>query len=299
MPKSKKEAEVPIEPEEDPCNCRKLQCPEDDSEGLSGVLLSDEIERYTQKFELIDKKHFNPDNLKPAGYELTIGRLYAMEGEVRELSQGQNEIKIPPFQCVIISTAERINLPRFLIARWNLRVNWVYKGLLWLGAPQVDPGYCGQLFCPIFNLSKEPVTISFGDSIALIDFTRTTNFSEKCKPYKRPPKRKTIYDYNIKLESALFSEVEQKIKDIKDNTDKQIIELRDNLNEQQKEMRSNLTTNTAVTLTVFALLFAVIAIIITNNISISYNCWIITSIAFATAAIALSLIVWLKVRKIL
>lgn len=185
------------------------------------MLLSDEIIHFVEEFELIDKEHFNKSELKAAGYRLHVGKDYAINGEVKTLEKGKNEfIQIDPFQCAILSTEERLNMPRFLIGRWNLRVSLVYKGLLWLGGPQVDPGYCGNLFCPIFNLSNSPVKLRLGGRLALIDFVRTTEFNEKeCKIFKRPPNRKTIWGYEYWLESALYIE-RQRLIDIEKRIDK-------------------------------------------------------------------------------
>ena len=112
-----------------PCN---NPCQENDGKDEPGVLLSDKIMQFVEKFGLI--LNFQKDNLKPAGYELRVGKKYAINGKIQKLTKGK-ELTINPFQCVIVSTIEKINMPRFLIARWNLRVEWVYKGLLWLGAP--------------------------------------------------------------------------------------------------------------------------------------------------------------------
>src|SRR5207248_3358499 len=79
-----------------------------------GVLLSDEIHHYVQSIKLIDP--FDEKKLKPAGYELTIGDEYVLGGEKKVLAQS-GEIRIPPFNVVVIKTQETINLPRFLIAR--------------------------------------------------------------------------------------------------------------------------------------------------------------------------------------
>lgn len=187
--------------------------------------------------------------LKPAGYRLTVGKDFAIGGEVHHLKKGKKEkMIIDPFQCAILSTAERINMPRFLIGRWNLRVKLVYKGLLWLGGPQVDPGYCGNLFCPIFNLSNKPVEFKLGQKMALIDFVRTTNYNKgKSKEYRRPPKRKTIWDYNTKLESALFTEVGERID-----------EMQKDLNHFQARLNGFMTT----IITVLSILIAVISIVI-------------------------------------
>jgi hypothetical protein len=55
-------------------------CPEeDDFKTYGGVLLSDEITHYAIKHKMIDP--FNPSNLKPASYYLTIGDEYAVGGE--------------------------------------------------------------------------------------------------------------------------------------------------------------------------------------------------------------------------
>jgi len=150
---------------------------------------------------------FEELNLKAAGYELTIGDEFILGGERRELKK-DGDIRIPPFNVVVIKTAETINLPRYLIARWNVRVKWAYEGLLWVGAAQVDPGWVGHLFCPIYNLSDREVVVRAGDPIALMDFVTTTPYSpDECEKYKykRPPKRVLLREYNAaELRSALF-----------------------------------------------------------------------------------------------
>jgi deoxycytidine triphosphate deaminase len=157
-------------------------------------LLSDEIKFYVEKCKLIDP--FDEESLKPAAYELRVGYEYAMDGKIKKLSDatGENFVEIPPFQVVVIKTMERVNLPRFMIARWNIRVRKAYDGLLWVGGPQVDPGYVGYLSCPIYNLSDKAVKLELGDNIAVIDFVKTTPFSlfpelaskERCKSRPLP-----------------------------------------------------------------------------------------------------------------
>src|SRR6266404_5652004 len=145
---------------------------------FTGVLLSDAIKYCVDKFDLI--RPFDEQNLKPANYKLTIGNQYAIEGKLYQLSDrsGEDELRIDPFQVAVIKTRETINMPSFLIARWNIRVQLAYQGLLWVGGPQVDAGYVGHLFCPIYNLSDKDVVLHYGDSIAVIDFIRTSTFTE-------------------------------------------------------------------------------------------------------------------------
>src|SRR5271169_2493820 len=143
---------------------------------FTGVLLNDAIEGCALDFGLISP--FSRDHLKPANYKLRIGDEYAIKGQVKQLSDkpGQNELTIEPFDVAVIKTLETLNMPSFLIARWNIRVQLAYEGLLWVGGPQVDAGYVGYLFCPIYNLSDKPVTLKYGDYIAVIDFVKTSTY---------------------------------------------------------------------------------------------------------------------------
>lgn len=159
----------------------------DTSPQVTGVLLSDEIESYVKSCKLIYP--FKKENLKPAAYKLTIGDEYSVGGEIRHLTDDPSDmIRIPAFQVAVIKTAETLNLPRFMIARWNIRVHMAYEGLLWVGGPQVDAGWVGHLFCPIYNLSSNEVTLRIGEGIATIDFVKTTPFTPggKCVEYERP-----------------------------------------------------------------------------------------------------------------
>ena len=224
------------------------------------MLLSDEIERYVKDYQLLDEESFKKENLKPAGYLLTVGEKYAMNGKVVKLDRISNEIVIKPFECAIIGTAEKIKMPNFLIGRWNLRVSMVYKGLLWLGALQVDPGYEGYLFGPIFNLSNKSVTFKLGEAWALIDFVKTTEFKEGVsKEYQHPPERKVIEDYNIKLRSGLFSEVSLRINKMEKNID--------NFENYLKDLQSNVSERlnrvSTTVFTVLGILIASLSIIIT------------------------------------
>jgi hypothetical protein len=116
---------------------------------------------------------------------------------------------------VIIQTLERLNLPRFLIARWNVRVRWAYKGLLWVGAAQVDPGFKGYLACPLYNLSDKPVRLHYGEEIAVIDFVTTTPPNEKSKEHQYDAAKRSrvlFEDYEPNsLKSALATQAREKI----------------------------------------------------------------------------------------
>lgn len=188
---------------------------------IHGVLLQDQIRYFVDNFKMIDP--FKEKSLKPAGYELTIGDSYAYGGQVRSL-EWEDVITLEPFQVAILTTAETLNLPHFLIARWNIRVRWAYEGLLWVGGPQVDPGWIGRLSCPIYNLSHKSVVLERGEGIALMDFVKTTPVNpdtEEYTRYRRPPKRVGLRDYGVEdFESALYTTAAKTVKLVKDDVEK-------------------------------------------------------------------------------
>jgi deoxycytidine triphosphate deaminase len=187
--------------------------PTDDKDfQFTGVLLNDAIKKCCDSFDLITP--LSEDNLKPANYRLRIGNEYAARGRIYSLSDaaGCNEVRIEPFEVAVIKTLETINMPRFLIGRWNIQVSKAYKGLVWVGGPQVDAGYVGNLFCPIYNLSDKPVILHYGDSIAVIDFEKTTDFHEKLSQVYRGSDRVLFEDYEPEgLQSALATQAQNTI----------------------------------------------------------------------------------------
>ncbi len=182
-----------------------------------GVLLAEDIKYYSEEHKLISP--FLPYRLKPAAYELSVGDECYIGGKYKKLTDDDPTIKLEPFEVAVIKTAETLFMPRFMIARWNIRVKWAYKGLLWVGGPQVDPGYKGHLFCPLYNLSDKPVRIDKGEEIAVIDFVKTAHFDpapkEKWRRYRSLPSRPTIKDFGVEdFRSALSTQAAEKIDEI-------------------------------------------------------------------------------------
>ena len=265
---------------------KKCLCPEQDDLGTVGVLLSDEIEYYVEKYKMIDP--FKHDNLKPASYELTVGNKYAIGGKNKTLSDkhGKNEIRIPPFEVVVIETKERINLPRFIIARWNIRVKWAYEGLLWVGGPQVDPGWESHLSCPLYNLSAKEVTLRLGEPIAIMDFVKTTPFKKgNSKEYRRPPKRVLFDDYKPeKLRSALYANAKKRVDDIEDKVNR---------------FGSRLYTFIGFILLAITVLFTVLAIFVSSGqgVSVALPWWIYISVVFSSIAFFMSIFAYTTAKS--
>lgn len=260
-------------------------CPEDDPNVGSGVLTSDEIKYCITKFKLIEPFDEEKDDkkLKPARFKLSLGENYAMAGDIKKLydEPGKNEFVIPPFQVAIVSTKEILNMPRFLIGRWNLDIDLVYKGLLWVGGPQVDPGYYGHLYCPLYNLSSDPVKLTLGQDIATIDFVRTTPFKKGVsKPYPRPPRRRELCEYEYKWQSALYELASKKIQVFGEELES----FKEKIEETSEKTSERVYRSIVSIFTVLAILIAVISLIISNQNWTPIPMWGLLALGFSVYA---------------
>lgn len=267
-----------------------LPPPEDDPHPkVGGVLLSDEIAFYATSQQLVSP--FDRRNLKPAAYELTVGDEYFLSGEFIALESNSNQkITIPPFEVAVLKTAEILRLPRYMIARWNIRVKHAYSGLLWVGGPQVDPGYVGHLFCPIYNLSDKPVTLHVGDPIAVIDFEKTTPYDKnkteaELVRYQFPPKRLVLEEYGIDdLRSALFTRASVKL-----------VEFEETIN----NLQNRFLTFTQISFAVFAMVIALVATLSKFNaeaIALSSSFWGALTVGISAAALLVSIFSYVSHR---
>lgn len=207
-------------PEADPLND-----PQSHPDAYPGaILLSDQIEYYIKElnpplFQNPDGSSLGDDELEQcldaASYKLRLGDEANVGGEWFRISSDQPLI-LPPHQVAVVKTHEIINIPRFLIARWNLRVKWVYEGLLWTGGPQVDPGWQGHLYCPIYNLGDREAVIRHKERFFTMDFARTTPFHRTSASYGYSSKshhgarNKTLQGHDQgRLRSAPFESLKQ------------------------------------------------------------------------------------------
>jgi deoxycytidine triphosphate deaminase len=166
---------------------------------------------------------FDPKRLRAASYQLTLGKEVHIGGKQAFLEE-LKPLVLEKHQVAVVSTAETIRIPRFLIARWSLRVTDIYRGLLWTGGPQVDPGWAGQLFCPVYNLGEQDIELRAGQPFFTMDFTRTTPLSAPyMELHKEPglektwftPVRRTLAEHD---EHRLHSAPYEALKDLRELT---------------------------------------------------------------------------------
>lgn len=142
-----------------------------------GLLLSDQIHKLCQIGLVIISKGYDRKYLRPASYTLTVGERYIdSSGKQQRLDKVGDSFVFEKNSIVYVSSSEELDLPYYIVARFNLRVKWVYDGILLGTGPQVDPGFRGYLSCYLYNQTNLDLTIKRGQEFATIDFEKTTSF---------------------------------------------------------------------------------------------------------------------------
>jgi len=157
------------------------------------VLLAEDIKRYVERNLLVNRDHFHSGEhvgakLKGAGYAMTPDPegawMFVGEGDqarqvILKPKPDAGDKKGPfyvveKYSLVYIKLRQELRIPYYVIGRHNLKINYIYQGLLLGTGPQVDPGYVGHLIIPLHNLTTRDVRIYVQDSFVSIDFVRTT-----------------------------------------------------------------------------------------------------------------------------
>ena len=135
---------------------------EDPDPSIQGVLLSDAIAYYIKETNLLE--NWEQACLKPASYALRLGSRYYCEGKLKTLKEGEI-LTLPSNSLTYVSMLEKVNMPLYMIARFNLKIDLIYKGIILGTGPQVDPGFRGQLSCPLHNISNNDIEITYGERL--------------------------------------------------------------------------------------------------------------------------------------
>jgi deoxycytidine triphosphate deaminase len=254
----------------------------------AGVLLSDEIEFYCKNYKLVDP--YKHENIMAASYELRVGLKYSVGGHIHNVKLG-DKVVIPRFEVAVIEILETINMPDFLIGRWNIRTRWAYEGLVWVGGPQVNPGYRGLLMCPLWNLSNKDFQIDSGEAIAVMDFQVTTpvTATSNRQPIWNKRSRYVFEDYKPEqLQSGLIEESGKRINTLESRID--------SVQASSEQTRNRIDHVTAAMFTALGILTTAITLFVTKPSQFTYF-WDPTIFWMSSATLILALCAWLKSRS--
>lgn len=149
-----------------------------------GMLSSPQIAYYVDKYKII--KEYDEKYLGPASYHMRLGGdvLTWNDGKKIEFVLGDEEdrnknifrsVDLQPNSLTFLTTIEKFQLPKDIIARFNLKSKWVHQGLLLGTGPIVDPQLHAHLLIPVHNFSSDLVTMKYGEEFISVEFTKTLN----------------------------------------------------------------------------------------------------------------------------
>jgi len=209
-----------------------------------GMLSSPHIAYCVDKYKIIDG--YNESCLGPATYHMRIGGnvLTWENGKKIEFTLEKHDdvnknirkkVDLKPNSLTFVTTREKFNLPKDIIARFNLKSKWIHKGLLLGTGPIVDPELKGNLLIPLHNFSSQDVTLEFNDELISVEFTKTLNpddkFDESNGKFEYIPNKHWDFDFDkyrekigrIRVESSVsssFDMYEKAVTGYKDEIDK-------------------------------------------------------------------------------
>lgn len=114
----------------------------------------------------------------PSSYDLVLGDEYYYGGKLYTLDGKQPFLQIDPYDYAIVSSAEIVNMPRDISGRFDVSVSLFCQGLILSNGTQIDPGFCGKLFCLLFNTSNKPVYLKRGTHFVTMEFCKLLEVTE-------------------------------------------------------------------------------------------------------------------------
>lgn len=134
------------------------------------MLLPDfHIENRSLGVELGLIEPFEPMQLQPASYDLTLDRQFLFPGTNNERFSAMTH-RLAPGAMILACTRERINLPRDIAGEVSGRSRNARHGIQIEAAGHIDPGYCGVITLEIVNFGDSPYVLNVGMGIAKITF---------------------------------------------------------------------------------------------------------------------------------
>jgi deoxycytidine triphosphate deaminase len=150
------------------------------------LLNSADLFDYLSTVGMVHPLDINPlkvdETLKPASCGIRIGGTciyWAYEPDREDPKQKttieldhNGVLTLPPNSIVYATIAPTIRLPKYIAARFNLSIKYVYHGLLVGTGPLVDPGFDRKIHIPLHNLTSSSCKIPASDAVLWMEFTK-------------------------------------------------------------------------------------------------------------------------------
>lgn len=83
---------------------------------------------------------------------------------------------LPPNSITFVTLEPTLQVPDYLVFRFNLKIPHIYKGLLLGTGPIIDPGFQGRLSIPLHNLTSNEYIFHQGDEIISLEITKMSPY---------------------------------------------------------------------------------------------------------------------------
>ena len=128
---------------------------------------------------------FDERLVSPASYDLCVGHKIlasplgpSIPGAIIELSSRSPSYGIQSGQMVAVLSAEGLQLPLDICARFGIRSSFARKGIIAFGGLQIDPGFKGRLVMNLQNVGPEPVIVTWNEPLFSIEFQRLESMAD-------------------------------------------------------------------------------------------------------------------------
>jgi len=146
----------------------------------SGILLNDEIESLVQEGKLIQDAE---GKIKPASYDAILGSEYYKDGVFDFFCEEKSFVELEPNELIFVITHETFIMPQNIAGKYYLRQGLTWKGLVLLGAGQLDPGWRGKIVGLLHNFSSNTIRLHYAEHVFTVEFCYTTKPTRKSFPY--------------------------------------------------------------------------------------------------------------------
>lgn len=141
----------------------------------AALLNSADLLRYLLTVGIIEP--FKVNNLKGVTYQCAFSgeahRFDPETGGMKEIRLNDNEeLVLERNSITYLRIEEKFRVPEYMVLRFNLSVSNAYKGLLLGTGPIIDPGFDGNLFIPLHNLTANEYIIKKGAPLIRVEFTK-------------------------------------------------------------------------------------------------------------------------------
>ena len=159
---------------------------------------------------------WDDSSIKEASYALRIANDgLLIDGKISDPKKpiDSDYIQIDPGAIAILSTIERLVMPRDLVGRIGIRLDYALQGLTGLMGIQVDPLYGRdkpdeRLFMRVANFGNEPIRLSPGDRVFTFEVQKVEKIRETLREEDTWSRIKRLLRHQSNLSWSYVTRVE-------------------------------------------------------------------------------------------